>query len=123
MRSNLVWVSAVIVACLVILWAGPLGRAEAWGAHPYWAGKVAVYGAGPGLVLWLALRRSRRRRLILPLAIVVSVLAAHYGKQIFAASLAENTVAGKFWFYGWIAFCASLTATWAAINEAIIRRA
>lgn len=121
-RTGLIWIFAILPAVAVIVWAGPLGRAEAWGAHPYWGGKVALYGVVPGLILWRLLRRRGPRRVVLLLLLLGSVLAAHYGKAAFARSLGENVLAGKFWFYGWIAFCAALTASWAALNEAILRR-
>jgi hypothetical protein len=40
-------------------------------------------------------------------AVAVAAAAAHGGRLVFAASFAENALAGRFWYLGWFAACGS----------------
>ena len=41
--------------------------------------------------------------------------AAYFGKMVFVNSYAENTLAGRFWFFGWIASMAALAGLLATV--------
>ncbi len=106
----------------MVLVAAWLGLTEVLGAHPFWAIAVAVYGVVPGLISWAVLRRTRAG---LPIAIVMTIgsaAAAHFGKAAFAASYAESVWGGRFWFFGWIALCATVLVVLSLLIAAIMRR-
>lgn len=92
------------------------------GAHPFWSMKVVLAGLILGLCLSVLFHLIRMRRLMRYLLLFATLIAAfslaYYGKAQFAASYAENTLAGKFWFFGWIA---AITALAALINTALSR--
>lgn len=89
------------------------------GAHPWWSRQVLIYGLIPGFLLaWAAYRTglTHRIRIALPALLALAAFGtASWGKAQFAASFAENTLAGQVWFYGWIAACAFAAAACAAI--------
>ncbi len=89
------------------------------GAHPWWAGKVIWLGALPGLALALAARLLHLPRWLAAAGFAVFGAAAFAiaaaGKAQFAASYAENLLAGKFWYFGWIAVCTLTAATLATL--------
>ncbi len=82
-----------------------LGGAEALGAHPWWAVRSGLVGAPGGLVLYaLARAFDLAHSRLAPLALAgfaLAVAAAVIGKQRFTASMAEDALAGRFWFFGW----------------------
>ena len=103
----IVFLPAAIVMALI--WATDL--TATLGAHPWWSGKVVWIGAPIGFALaWaLTLRFGARLRLALfLLALGLAGSAAYFGKVVFVNSFAENTLAGQFWFFGWIACMAAL---------------
>jgi len=73
------------------------------GAHPRWAGGLFASGALLGTLLaLLSLQLSFVPRTIgLSLLVIGAYLTADYGRMVFAASYAEDRIAGKMWFYGW----------------------
>jgi len=95
---------ALCVTALVMGFAA-IGGAEALGAHPWWAARTGLVGAPIGLGLFaLAGRIGIGPGRLLPLALgglALAVAAATLGKARFAASFAEDTLAGRFWFFGW----------------------
>lgn len=108
---------AVGAAFALTLLAGYSGLTIRLGAHPFWAVSTAWIGGAVGLIVAVGLGTMRVRRrnslLLAAVVIVVSATAAHFGKQAFAASYAEDTFAGHLWYYGWIgglAGCAFLIA-------------
>lgn len=116
-----IFTSLAIALALSI--ASQLGLTVALGAHPWWAVKTGVVGSLGGLVAYAALRGlGLRPALVAGLAgigLLAAGSAAAQGKAIFAASMAENSLAGRFWFFGWFAVmgaaCVLLCglATWA----------
>jgi hypothetical protein len=81
----------------------------ALGAHPWWATQVIWLGLGLGIllgvILW-SLRFSRTTRLLSLVGLTLAAFAtAHTGKARFAASYAEDALAGQMWYFGWIATC------------------
>ena len=89
------------------------GIPKSLGAHPFWDIKIAWIGAPIGIVLAFITRalkwRWPTRMLIFMVLLVIAAFAAHQGRLQFAASYAENQLAGQFWFLGWVA-CAAFTA-------------
>ena len=97
-------ISAVLLGAIIPVAAAFVGVNQALGAHPYWAMSTALIGVPFGLVWALILfRRIPRWFLILSLASITAlgIAAAWYGKTQFAASYAEDVLAGRFWYYGW----------------------
>ncbi len=95
-----------------------LDLAKPLGAHPWWSQKIIWIGLPIGLVLaFLAhflLTKPLRILSFLGLT-AVAVGIAHYGKTTFAASFAENALAGHLWFFGWIGAWAGCSALIAAL--------
>lgn len=109
--------AAYVLAAGLVIAAAYYGIFRHLGAHPFWDTKVALIGAPIGIFLALLLRVMRWRwstRLFTFLVLLaIAGTAAHQGRLQFAASFAENQLAGQFWFVGWIAsaaFAAGLIA-------------
>jgi hypothetical protein len=77
------------------------------GAHPLWADQLFYSGAGLGTVLAVIAIQFAfvPRTIALSFLAVAAYLTADYGKARFAASFAEDTVAGQMWYLGWHALC------------------
>lgn len=103
------------LAAAVTLILAHLGASQALGAHPFWDTKIAWIGAPIGALLGLVLPRKTRTILGLALLTAAALGLAHYGKTQFAASYAEDRLAGQFWYFGWIATAALFTATLATL--------
>ena len=119
--------SLVAVAVAASLVAASLaGLPEALGAHPWWAQQSAIIGGVGGAVLWLVLRRldlSFSALVVVAVsALLASAAAAHFGKQVFAASFAENALAGRFWYFGWFAISGSVAMLIATVAACVLRR-
>lgn len=102
------------------------GLPEALGAHPWWAQQSAIIGGVGGAVLWFVLRRldlSFSALVVVAVsALLASAAAAHFGKQVFAASFAENALAGRFWYFGWFAISGSVALIIATVVARVLRR-
>ncbi len=121
MRSLLpALIAALLMSALIALdIARPLG------AHPWWSQKTLLIGAPIGLILATLLCLKLRP---LPLTITFAIATAltfataKYGQTQFAASYAEDALAGKLWYFGWIAtgaaLAAALTAAFTALAKA-----
>lgn len=112
-------------ACFVLasLWLLGLAGVPQWlGAHPFWAMDAARFGGILGCLGYLGLRLvGVPPRALLSLALVglvASIASAVIGKCVFAASFAEDAIAGRFWFFGWFGVCACV----ALIGCVIVRR-
>ena len=108
------------LAALALAAAAFLGLPKSLGAHPWWSQSVVWIGLPIGLAAALALRFLKAPWL-LSLAGLVLLTAgafalASYGKAQFAASYAEDVLAGRFWYFGWIATAAFSAATLAAVG-------
>lgn len=114
---------AVIAAGLVVA-AAALGLTKALGAHPFWSLRIALIGAPVGLALWAIARTlnlpTSRQIIVLTVFLVVTLAAAILGKRQFAASFAEDKLAGLFWYFGWIGTAAVTTALIAALLAAML---
>ncbi|MGI9507507.1 MAG: hypothetical protein ACR2RE_31095 [Geminicoccaceae bacterium] len=102
---------------LLLAW---FGVTSYFGAHPVaWPFQVALIGAPLGAIIAIIagpVLPSKTPRVILFLALLLAAWGlAHYGKLGFAASYAEDRLAGQFWYYGWIATCAMATSVLATM--------
>ena len=108
--------AALAGSTILVIGAAQAGLTARLGAHPFWAQSVAWVGVPLGLLLFLLTTRWNRGRVTLVFAVLAgaSLFAAHQGKTTFAASFAENALAGRIWYFGWIAaagFTAAALAT------------
>ncbi|MBO6898614.1 MAG: hypothetical protein JJ868_14675 [Shimia sp.] len=112
--------AALLMAALVALdIARPLG------AHPWWSQKTLLIAAPIGLILaTLAGLKLRPIPLAITFAIATALAfaTAKYGQTQFAASYAEDQLAGKLWYFGWIATGATLTALLTALINYVTNR-
>ena len=116
-------ISAGLAATLVLIFT-VAGGPEALGAHPQWALKVGILGIVPGLavgpgMVWLWSTAAAAR--VLAALWLASGLSVLLGKQRFVQSFAEDALAGRFWFIGWIVLIATLTATLAVIIRKLVK--
>lgn len=102
---------AIIGAGLVAAATVLLGVTAQGGAHPFWADQVVWIGLAVAAVLLLLANRWPSAAVgAAVLCAVAGAASARFGKQVFAASYAENGLAGQFWYFGWIALCIGVTA-------------
>lgn len=106
--------AAYLIAAGIVVIAAHYGVSKSLGAHPFWAIKIAWIGAPIGMMLAFAARALRWRwvtRLFVFLVLLtIAGIFAHQGRLQFAASFAENQLAGQAWYFGWIASAASAAA-------------
>lgn len=125
MRHPILEESLVAVA-VSLATASLAGLPEALGAHPWWAQQSGIIGGFGGAVLWLVLRRTglpfSALVVVAVSALLASAAAAHFGKQVFAASFAENALAGRFWYFGWFAISGSVALLIATVVARVLRR-
>jgi len=100
------------------------------GGHPYWPQSATYIGAGIGVMVFAALLFATSRLgwqvkyiavtmlAVLVIAFVVSTL----GKREFVGSYAESRLAGRIWYYGFIAFIAALFTSAAMGVQVVFRR-
>ena len=95
------------------------------GAHPRWADQLFLSGAALGtIVALIAIQFSfAARSVVLSLVVIAAYLSASYGKTRFAASFAEDTVAGQMWFFGWHILCIAMIANVISMTYAQLSRA
>ena len=114
----------LLLALLLVVGAGYLGLWTWLGAHPFWGARVAIYGAPMALLLWILSRWQfdlvRIGAMVLTLG---ALFAATRGKEAFAASFAENALAGQIWFLGWLIGLGAMVAALGLSLERIWRRA
>jgi len=119
-------IGAAAIAAVVVVGFALAGGTRGLSAHPWWAAKVGYIGAGIGAVTWAALLvAGMRRRWLLLVGLGVLVVAGimtGIGKTNFAASYAEDALAGRFWYFGWIALMASGFGVIASLASGILRR-
>ena len=84
----------------------------ALGAHPQWRAQLFLSGALAGTMLAVIVTQFDfvKRTLGLSFLAIAAWLSADYGKARFAASFAEDRIAGQMWFYGWHILCIALVA-------------
>lgn len=106
-----------LIAAFIVMLAAYWGASRQLGAHPFWSLKIAWIGVPFGLMLALLLRRRTWIKRIVGFGFLLAVagFAAHMGRLRFAASFAEDQLAGQFWFFGWIGVAVFLTALVASL--------
>ncbi len=116
--------TAGIAAALIA--ATLLGATEALGAHPVWAMQTGSIGAAGGAAAFLGLRLAgvppRGILLLGGAALVAACLAVHFGKAAFAASFAENVMAGRAWYLGWFAVAGAACLVLSGALAHVLRR-
>lgn len=103
----------LVLALLALFWIASIGGVpEMLGAHPWWAVRVGVVGSLIGAATAVGLGLSGLAGTWLTWAsgsgLVAAIGAAILGKRAFVASMAEDALAGRFWFFGWYTVCACL---------------
>lgn len=92
---------------------------ELWpmlGGHPFWSASATYLGIGIGVMLaflahLILSRHPRWSKLLLGVFFsiaVIGITASTYGKIDFIASYAEDRLAGRIWYYGFIMFIAGI---------------
>lgn len=98
---------ATALTAIIAVIAGSTGVATQLGAHPWWASQVIMVGAPIGIILGLVLWGLRLNRVLRltfgAIALAAAFGVAKYGQIGFANSYAEDQLAGKLWYMGWIA--------------------
>ncbi|MEP2531366.1 hypothetical protein [Shimia sp.] len=121
MRTLLPALIAVLIMAVLIV----LDVAKPLGAHPWWSQQTLMIGTVIGaIVATLATRMSTPMKRLMAFALI-TVLAfglAKYGQTQFAASYAEDALAGKMWYYGWIETGAALAAAITAAAQVFLRK-
>ncbi len=116
MRTSLA--TPYIFAALVVILGANAGLVETLGAHPFWAIRAAWIGVPLGLVAAIAAKLAGfgwRVRVLAFLAFAIAAyIVAIVGKDRFVTSFAEDILAGRMWYFGWIAACGFATALIAA---------
>ncbi|WP_108816496.1 hypothetical protein [Loktanella sp. Alg231-35] len=109
MKRIVIAVGIGLIAALVLYVAGVTTLA---GAHPRWADQLFYSGAGLGTVLALIAIQFAfvPRTIALSVTVIAAYLVADFGKTRFAASFAEDVVAGQMWFFGWHVLCITIIA-------------
>ena len=101
-----------IIAAVILIAAAYLGVTESLGAHPFWSVKIAYIGVVIGVVIyafsWVWQGSWLSKFIAFFALLVIAAGATYWGKTQFAASYAENVLAGRFWYFGWIAIAAAL---------------
>lgn len=104
------------VAIIAFTW---FGGTLALGAHPWWAARIGYIGSGLGLAVWLGLRigglSGRATLLAATAGLLAAAVLTWFGKTRFAASFAEDALAGRLWFFGSIAVMAAAFAVLASL--------
>ncbi|MCY1127192.1 hypothetical protein OU426_10035 [Frigidibacter sp. RF13] len=105
-------VLVLVLAAILTAGAGILGVTEALGAHPFWSVKVTLMGAVLGAAIGVGMAGLGMRLgttvWLSAVILLAAAAAAHWGKTRFAASYAEDMVAGRLWYFGWIATLAAV---------------
>ncbi len=99
-----------------------LDIARPLGAHPWWSQKTLLIGTPIGLVL-ATVASLKLRPILLTITFAhttaLAIATAKYGQSQFAASYAEDQLAGKLWYFGWIATGATLSAAFSALTKTL----
>lgn len=117
MRTSLV--TPYIFAALAVILGANAGLVETLGAHPFWAIHVAWIGVPIGIVIAIAAKLIGLGWLFRVLIFLACTVAAYAiavaAKDRFTASFAEDVMAGRLWYLGWIATCAFATTLISAV--------
>lgn len=98
------------------VWTGSL-------THPFWSSKVNTIGMVIGFVMTVILfliGTGNKRRVLVSLMVMagltgIAYLVTGHFKEVFAASYAEDVIAGKVWYFGFMGFVACAYSTLALV--------
>jgi len=100
-----------LIAGVVVSGFTFLGGTLALGAHPSWAIKVGLVGIAVGAPTWLVqhcVGATGRTVLVFDAVLFVACAAVvWFGKMRFVESYAQDVLAGRLWFFGWMAVTGS----------------
>lgn len=114
----------ILVAAVLVL----LERAGFWiwfGAHPSWSAQGVMIGIGIGLVLtgigvalvkWRVIGQMKVLAMFVVLTLI-AIACTKFGKMGFVNSYAENQLAGKFWYFGYMGQMGTIFATLVALLQ------
>ncbi|WP_166416505.1 hypothetical protein [Cochlodiniinecator piscidefendens] len=92
-----------------------------FGAHPWWSQKAVLIGAPIGIVLAAGASLLNLSHITRSIAFILLFAAAFgiakYGQTQFAASYAEDALAGKLWYFGWMGTAIMASASVFAISN------
>ena len=115
-------VGAVVGALVLVVGFALIGGSQALGAHPWWAVNVGYIGGAAGAVVWLVLGMiglgPRWTALAAAVVLAAAGILTWIGKTNFATSYAEDALAGRFWYFGWIVVLAAATVLIASVLRA-----
>ncbi len=116
-HRGLRFIGALVVAIAIPVGLALAGVSLRLGAHPWWDVRTAVIGGIAGAVVSLVLLRVPLlwRGCLGLVGLTGSGFLAWTGKTRFAASYAEDVVAGQYWYFGWIGVAAGLSVLIAAL--------
>ena len=91
------------------------------GGHPFWSASATYLGIGTGAAIatishLILSRYPRWDKLHLGIFVsiaIIGITASTYGKIDFVASYAEDRLAGRIWYYGFIVFIAGIPGSFA----------
>ncbi len=121
MRHMLPLILAVLT--IAVLTYGDV--AKSLGAHPWWSQKTLMIGTPIGLILaaLASLKITALPRTILFTLFTLAAFGiAKYGQTQFAASYAEDALAGSLWYFGWIATGTMLSAGLFSVFQTLMPR-
>lgn len=101
----------LVLVLLAVFWLAAIaGLPERIGAHPWWAVRSGIIGSLIGATVSVGVVFARLDgtwlRWLAGVGLVAAIAYATLGKRAFVASLAEDALAGRFWFFGWFAISA-----------------
>lgn len=107
-RASLTRTALSIAGAIALMVSvGLLNLPHTLGAHPWWSLTILWIGTPIGIALGVLLSFSGLKKSSavagLVSATILAYALAYWGKTAFAASYAENHLAGQAWYFGWIA--------------------
>ncbi len=101
------FILAPIIAFALPVLLAMLGLSNALGAHHWWDKTSILIGAPIGLLaaflLTLVWPNKVKTTLLWILLLIGAFALAKYGQTTFANSYGDDQLAGKLWYFGWIA--------------------
>ncbi|SHJ14319.1 hypothetical protein SAMN05444000_105148 [Shimia gijangensis] len=120
------FILTLIVTILLMAALIALDIAKPLGAHPWWSQKTLMIGAPIGLILGALSARviaPLPRTVLFALFTLAAFGITKYGQTQFAASYAEDTLAGKLWYFGWIGIAVMAAAMCFSLVQLTLRKA
>ncbi|MBL4808079.1 MAG: hypothetical protein JKY31_12470 [Rhodobacteraceae bacterium] len=92
------------------------------GSHPFWSASATYLGLAAGLVVVVLIwgKPGWGVLILLFLLTALAFYASTKGKEVFVGSYAENSFAGRIWYFGFIGFIAGLFASLVGLVSAFL---